>query len=153
MRVESQMVVTLNYSVADDTGAMVDDGATPLVYVHGGTDLFPKLQAALAGRQVGDSLSVTLAPEDAFGAYDDDLVRVEPRDAFPDGIEPGLQVEGSDQDGENRLYTIIKVDDDHVVVDGNHPLAGATLVMSMTVAAIRPATPEEVAAQAAVRPG
>lgn len=149
MRVEAQMVVTLEYNVADEAGNVVDDGADPLTYVHGGADLFPKLQAALADRQIGDSVTVTLTPEDAFGAYDGDQVRVEPLSAFPEGIEPGMQVEGVDEDGENRLYTITDVKEDRVVVDSNHPLAGVTLVFTAKVAALRPATPEELAAQAA----
>lgn len=149
MRVEANTVVTLQYTVTSEAGQMVDDGQTPMIYLHGGEDLFPKLQAALEGRQLGDSATVTLAPTDGFGDYDAALVRVEPRSAFPENVDIGMQLEGVGDDGSIQLYSVTDVAEDKVTVDGNHPLAGMSLVFAMTVAALRPATPEENAAQAA----
>lgn len=150
MRVQADTVVTVQYSVTDQEGVVVDDGATPLIYLHGGEDFFPRLQAALDGRQIGDSTTVTLNPDDAFGDHDDELVRVEARDAFPDDVTPGMRFEGVGEDQVPRMYTVTDVSDERVVVDGNHPLAGVRLVFSMTVAALRPATAAETAARTAI---
>lgn len=151
MRVDANYVVTLDYSVSDDSGRPVDDGAEPIVYLHGGQDLFPGLQTALAGAAQGDRVTATLSPAEAFGDYDSALLRVEPPDAFPAPPQPGMQFEGMAEDGSALLYTVTEVADDRVVVDGNHPLAGLSLVFSMTVTGIRPATAEELAAGAARR--
>lgn len=149
MRVQADTVVTVQYSVADQEGSVVDDGAAPLVYLHGGEDLFPRLQQALDGHAIGESATVTLGPSDAFGDFDKELLRVEPRESFPETVAPGMQFEGVAEDGGTRLYTVTEVTDERVVVDGNHPLAGMALVFSMTVSALRPATAEEIAARTA----
>lgn len=149
MRVQADTVVTVQYSVADQEGSVVDGGAAPLVYLHGGEDLFPRLQQALDGRAIGESATVTLSPTDAFGDFDKELLRTEPRASFPETVTAGMQFEGVAEDGSTRLYTVTEVTDDRVVVDGNHPLAGMALVFSMTVSALRPATAEETAGRTA----
>jgi FKBP-type peptidyl-prolyl cis-trans isomerase SlyD len=147
MQIAKNTVVTLNYRVVDSEGNPVDDGQTPIVYLHGGYDgIFPRLEEALQGKSVGDSLEVKLEPDDAFGDYDADLVIIEPRSLFPDNIEVGMQFERAGEDGEDdALYTITDIADDKVVVDGNHPLAGMALIFSCTVVDVRAATAEEVA--------
>jgi len=141
-------VVTLNYQVTDSDGHMIDDGERPLVYLHGGYGgIFDRLEEALHGKSVGEALKVKLQPNEAFGDYDADLVTVEPRNLFPDDIEIGMQFERAteDADSDGLLYTITEIADDRVVVDANHPLAGLALIFSCTVAAVRPATAEEIA--------
>lgn len=148
MQIAKNTVVTLDYRVTDSDGALVDDGDRPLVYLHGGFDaIFPRLEEALQGCDVGDALEVKLQPDDAFGDYDAELVAVEPRSLFPENIEVGMQFERAAEDGtdDGELYTITDIADDKVVVDGNHPLAGVSLVFSCTVADVRAATPEELA--------
>lgn len=147
MQIAKNTVVTLKYSVTDSDGNVVDEGAMPLVYLHGGYDgIFPVLEEALQGKNVGDELKVKLQPEEAFGDYDAELVVIEARSLFPDNIEVGMQFEraGEDED-DGELFTITDIADDKVVVDGNHPLAGMALVFSCTVAEVRPASGEEVA--------
>jgi FKBP-type peptidyl-prolyl cis-trans isomerase SlyD len=147
MQIAKNTVVTLNYSVTDAQGAMVDEGKEPLVYLHGGYDgIFPLLEETLQGKNVGDKLEVRLEPDDAFGDYDAELVMIEPRNLFPDNIEVGMQFERGTDDGEDdELYTITDIADDKVVVDGNHPLAGMALNFICTIADVRPATAEELA--------
>ena len=71
-------VVTLNYTVRDPDGAVIDDGHHPLVYLHGGYDgIFPKLEETLHGKHQGDTLQVKLQPDDAFGEYDETLIMIE----------------------------------------------------------------------------
>jgi FKBP-type peptidyl-prolyl cis-trans isomerase SlyD len=147
MQIAKDTVVTLTYRVVDADGNLVDDGQTPIVYLHGGYDgIFPRLEEALQGKNVGDSLEVKLQPDDAFGDYDAELVVIEPRSLFPENIEVGMKFEraGEDED-DDALYTITDIADDKVVVDGNHPLAGIALIFSCTVADVRAAAAEEVA--------
>jgi len=138
-------VVTLHYTVTDPDGAVIDDGRQPLVYLHGGYDgIFPKLEEALHGKKVGESLRIKLQPEDAFGDYDEELVAVEDADMFPEDAEVGMAFERVSDDGE-VLYRVTDIVDGKVVVDGNHPLAGMALIFDMTVAEVRAATKEELA--------
>ncbi len=147
MQIAKNTIVTLNYRVIDEDGKLIDEGAHPLSYLHGGySGIFPVIEAALEGKGVDDKLELKLQPADAFGDFDADLIRLEPRDAFPEEIEVGMQFEGVTAEGENEmLYTITNIADDQVVVDGNHPLAGTALVFSCTVADVRQASDEEIA--------
>jgi FKBP-type peptidyl-prolyl cis-trans isomerase SlyD len=146
MEILKNTVVTLNYKVHDPDGNVVDDGANPLVYLHGGYDgIFPKLEEALHGKKLGETLVVKLQPDDAFGEYDEGLVMIEPADLFPDNIEIGMAFERVGEDGEeDMLYRVTDIADGKVIVDGNHPLAGTALVFDITVAEVRPASAEEL---------
>lgn len=147
MQIEKNTVVTLNFQVLDPDGNIIDDGQHPLVYLHGGYDgIFPRLEEALHGKNTGDRFEIKLEPEDAFGEYDEELVRVEPINLFPENIEVGMQFErGGEDDEDDMLYTITDIADGKVVVDGNHPLAGIALSFKVTVADVRTATEEEIA--------
>lgn len=147
MLIARNTVVTLKYSVKDTEGTSIDEGAAPLVYLHGGYGgIFDRIEEELQGKAVGDALEVKLEPEDAFGEYDAELVAIEPRQLFPENIEVGMQFERGSEDGEDddALFTITDIADDKVVVDGNHPLAGIALLFSCTVAEVRPASAEEI---------
>jgi FKBP-type peptidyl-prolyl cis-trans isomerase SlyD len=147
MLIARNTVVTLKYSVRDTDGSSIDEGAAPLVYLHGGYGgIFDRIEEELQGKAVGDELEVKLEPEDAFGEYDAELVAIESRQLFPENIEVGMQFERGAEDGESEdgLFTITDIADDKVVVDGNHPLAGIALLFSCTVADVRAATAEEI---------
>ena len=148
MEVAKNMVVTLDYSVADPDGEIVDAGQEPLVYLHGGyDDIFPKIEEALQGKKVGESVQVKLQPDDAFGEYDAELVQIEPRKGFSKELEVGMQFEGVPEGGDDddiMIYRVTDIADDKVVLDGNHPLTGMALVFTCTVAAVRPASAEEL---------
>ena len=146
MQIAKDTVVTLSYRVTDPDGNLIDDGQRPLVYLHGGYDgIFSRLEEALHGKSVGEQLEVKLQPEDAFGEYDAELVRVEQLAMFPEGIQVGMQFERATDDGEDDMvYTITDIEGDKVVVDGNHPLAGTALVFNCTVSDVRAATAEEL---------
>jgi len=147
MKIIDNTVVTLTYTVHDDEGKLVDKGEEPLTYLHGGYDgIFPLVEKALAGRKAGESMRLKLQPDDAFGEYDAELVRVEPRARFPAEIKVGMQFEGAaeDDDEDLMIFTVTEIADDQVVVDGNHPLAGVALTFDCTVVSVRPATNEEI---------
>jgi FKBP-type peptidyl-prolyl cis-trans isomerase SlyD len=141
-------VVTLDYSVTDPDGELVDAGHDPLVYLHGGyDDIFPKIEEAVQEKRIGESVVVKMQPDDAFGEYDAELIQIEPRTGFPDELQVGMQFEGvpdSDDDDDILIYRVTEIADDKVVLDGNHPLAGMALVFTCTVTDVRPASAQEI---------
>ena len=147
MPINRGMVVKLDYELKDCDGEALEDDGAQMEYLHGGFGgIFPKVEKALEGKDVGDEMSMTLDPEDAFGEYDAELLRVEPRASFPEAIEIGMRFEGvpGDSEDEALIYTVTDVTPESVVVDGNHPLAGERLWFKAKVAQVRPATPEEL---------
>ena len=147
MRIESGRVVRLEYEMKDCDGEPVEDENASLEYLHGGFGgIFPKVEEALEGKDVGHEVKLTLEPDDAFGEYDAELLRVEPRDRFPKEIEIGMHFEGvpGDRADEAMIYTVTDVTPESVVVDGNHPLAGERLFFRAKVSGVRAATEEEM---------
>ena len=121
----------------------------PMVYLHGGYhNTLPKIEEALNGKSAGYQVTIQVEPEDAFGEYDADLVKIEPREVLPEPLEIGMQFEGSPQDdepGDSRVFTVTDIADGKVVLDGNHPLAGIALRFALNVIEVRAASKEEVA--------
>lgn len=146
MRIEKNTVVTLNYRMLNREGQIVEETETPISYLHGGYDgIFPLVEEALHEKEVGHSLSILMEPEDAFGEYDAELMRIEPRSAFPENVAVGMQFEGGEEGSDDiMIYTVTDVTEDIVVVDGNHPYAGMTLQFECTVIDVRSATTEEL---------
>jgi len=147
MQITKDSVVSITYQLANSEGEVLEQTDEPISYLHGGYDnIFPTVEEQLHGRNVGESLTVILEPEFAFGEYDAELVRVEPKDRFPvPDVEVGMQFEGESDDGEDMLlYTVTEITDDAIVVDGNHPLAGQTLKFTCTITEVRPASEEEI---------
>jgi FKBP-type peptidyl-prolyl cis-trans isomerase SlyD len=149
MKIAKDTVVSLSYELIDvNGGELLEKSSEPISYVHGGYDgIFPTVEEALHGKGVGDNVSVKMEPDDAFGEYEHDLVRVEPRDLFPKDIEVGMQLEGGAEDAADEdymIYTVVEITDKEVTVDGNHPLAGKTLNFIATVTGVRAASKEEL---------
>lgn len=149
MKIAKDTVVSLSYELIDLSGGEVlEKSGDPISYVHGGYDgIFPTVEEALQGKDVGDKVEVKMEPDDAFGEYDHDLVRVESRDMFPKDIEVGMQLEGGAEDDDEEdymIYTVVEITDKEVTVDGNHPLAGKTLNFNATVTGVRAASREEL---------
>jgi len=146
MRVEKNTVVSLNYELSDASGEILEKTDTPISYLHGGYGgIFPLVEEALHEMEIGHSCSISMEPEDTFGEYDAELVRVEPRDSFPANVTVGMHFEGGAEDSDDFIvYTVTDVTDDSVIVDGNHPFAGKKLNFACTVTEVRPATAEEI---------
>lgn len=147
MQISKDTAVTLRYRISDPaTGQLVEDGKEPMAYLHGGYgNTLEKIEAALEGKQAGDSVTLTLAPEDAFGVRDEALLRTIPKSEFPPGVKVGGQLEGQLADGSSRAFTVVKIKGPVVHLDGNHPWAGRTLRFAITVADVRAASTEEIA--------
>jgi FKBP-type peptidyl-prolyl cis-trans isomerase SlyD len=146
VQIAKDTVVSLSYELSKAEGGLIEKTDQPISYLHGGYDgIFPRVEETLEGKEAGFACEVRLAPEDAFGNYESTLVRLEPRNLFPASIKVGMQFEGSAEDsGETRIYTVTAVERDQVTVDGNHPLAGRTLVFSCKVTEVRAASGEEL---------
>ncbi|HEX7028272.1 MAG TPA: peptidylprolyl isomerase [Gammaproteobacteria bacterium] len=145
MQISDNTVVRIHYTLKNKSGEILDtsDGQEPLAYLHGVGNIIPGLEAALTGRKAGDTVQASIEPKDAYGERHEELVQAIPRGAFPiQDIEPGMRFSaGSDQG--NQIVTVVKVDDEIVTVDGNHPLAGETLYFDVEVVDLREATEEE----------
>ena len=149
-RITRNSVVTLAYTANDADGNLIDEGKEPLEYLHGGYEgIFLPIEVALHGKAIGDSVTVKLQPADAFGEYDSELVDIMSLDELPQPLTIGMQIEGNPEGGgeEDRFFlTVTDIADGKAVLDGNHPLAGISLVFNCTVQAVRPATALEIAA-------
>lgn len=146
MKIEKNTAVTLRYRLAELTGKLLEESKDPMVYLHGGYDnTFPKLEAALEGQQTGYQTTLELQPQDAFGERDESLVQTIAKSQFPPGVKVGGQLQSMGEDGHAHLFTVMKIKGDKVLLDGNHPLAGKALRISVTVTEVRAASEEEVA--------
>jgi FKBP-type peptidyl-prolyl cis-trans isomerase SlyD len=152
MQIRKPCVVALTWKLADAQGQDIDELTEPVEFFYGGDDLLPKVEAALEGQSAGFAAQLHLEPEHAFGDYDAALVCFEARDLFPPALEPGMRFEGL-PDGAatpdmraDAIYTVTEVYPTHVVLDGNHPLAGMALRLDVTVRDVREATGDEIEA-------
>jgi FKBP-type peptidyl-prolyl cis-trans isomerase SlyD len=139
-------VVSLELVLHDAQGELIHSSDAPVAYLHGGYGgMFDALEAALEGKRSGESIEVQLEPDEAFGDYDAELVRVELRSRYGDGLEVGMEVEDTfDGEDEPRMYVVTDLAGDKVVLDGNHPLAGIALRFTCKVLAVRAASEEEI---------
>ena len=153
MEIVAPCVVSLTWRLADAQGVEIDELSEPVEFFYGGDDLLAKVEEALAGQETGFETTLHLEPEHAFGEYDAELVFFESRSIFPEGVvEPGMQFEGPPPGAttadmpENMIYTVTEVYPDHVVLDGNHPLAGMALRLALVVRDVREASDAEIEA-------
>lgn len=146
MQITADTVVSIHYTLKNDTGEVLDSsaGREPLVYLHGAGNIVAGLEKALDGKTTGEWMNVRVSPEDAYGVRHEALVQDVPRDAFQDvdDIRPGMQFHAQGPSGP-MVVTVTAVGDDAVTVDGNHPLAGEVLHFDVEVTDVRKATTEE----------
>lgn len=151
MEINEQCVVALTWVMEDTLGETLDVLDEPVEFLIGGDDLFQKIEQVLQGHTVGAKVQLQIEPEEAFGDFNEQLLFLEAKSLFPQELEEGMSIEGSalpagcNPDApKDLLYTVAEIYPDHVVLDGNHPLAGIALRLTMKVEAVRKATQEEV---------
>lgn len=147
MLVKKDKVATINYHLADDDGKTIDQSSdASFSYLHGANNILPGLEQALDGKKVGDAVAVTIEPGEAYGERQLENIQKVPRDMFPPDIdiEPGMQFKAQSGDGQPMTVQITAVEDDGIVVDGNHPLAGVRLHFDVEVMEVRDASGEEL---------
>ena len=157
MLVAKDLVVAMEYSLTDDEGSLIDrsEGDDFLYYLHGAGNIIPGLERELEGKKVGDELKVTVSPADGYGEFDQNRVFKVDKEHFAelDDVEPGMQLQVETDEGGVELVSVEEVAEDHVVLDGNHPLAGLTLHFEVKIREIREATPTELEHGHAHAPG
>lgn len=153
MEITLQCIVALTWTLKDGVGEVLDVLDEPVEFLVGGSDLLPKIEEALQGHEPGATLNLNLEPQDAFGDFDDQMLFLEPRALFPETLEEGMVFEGhalpqgvSAALHKDALYTVSDIYPEHVVLDGNHPLAGVGLRLELKVEAVREATDDELSA-------
>ena len=151
MEITQQCVVALTWTLKDTLGEELDLLDDPVEFLMGGHDLLPVIEQALLGLELGAKLDLQIEPEQGFGDFNDQLLFLEPRALFPKELEIGLSFEGfalpagcNPDAPKEALYTVTDIYPDHVVLDGNHPLAGIAIRLSLRVEGVREATEEEI---------
>ena len=148
MKIGKDKVVLMHYTLKNDAGDVIDssDGGDPLPFLQGHGNIIPGLESALEGSKPGDKLDVSIKPEEAYGERMKDAIQEIPKSALKgiDEIKVGMQLQSQDQDGNAFLVTVIKIEDDKITVDANHPLAGQTLHFSVSIESVRKAEAEEL---------
>ena len=154
-QIESNKVVSLTYSILDEKGEVLEQSNLPISYIHGGhSDLFEKLERALAGKTVGDEVSVTLSPEEGFGEHNPDLTFTDDLENVPEELRyVGAELEAQNASGEVMKFIVSDIGDNQLTVDGNHPFAGKTVTFRLKVAEVREATAEELSTGQPNTPG
>lgn len=147
MQIEPQKVVTLNYTLTNNDGKVIDqsnDGT--FAYLHGASNIIPGLENALLGKAKGEAMDVAVEPADGYGELDPAKTQTVSRSMFPEDtdIEVGMQFHAQGPNGETLVVSVSDVADDNVTVDGNHPLAGVALNFAVEVMDVREATAEEL---------
>ena len=152
MTISEPCVVSLTWLLSDAQNRPIDELKEPVEFFYGGDDLLAKVEEGLAGHAPGDEVQLQLEPEHAFGDYNADLVCFEDRKLFPEALEPGMAFEGLPAGHKtpnmpaDAIYVVTEVYPSHVVLDGNHPLAGMALRLKIRVVAVRAATDAEIEA-------
>lgn len=147
MTIAQNSVVSIHYTLKDETGEIIDSSASaePLAYLHGHGNLIPGLERELEGKKTGDKLNVTIPAAEGYGEYDKQLVQRVPRRALRGigDVKVGMRLHAQTEDGQ-RAVTVTHISGDMVTIDGNHPLAGKALSFEVEVTDVRPATAEEL---------
>jgi FKBP-type peptidyl-prolyl cis-trans isomerase SlyD len=147
-KVADDMVVSMTY-VLEVNGEEIDraDENDPMLYLQGHSNIIPGLEQALAGLGIGEEKEVVVTPKDAYGELDPEKRDAIPRELLPVDYEPvagdPLQLRDT-QSGEVFQVYVSEVEDDRVLVDFNHPLAGETLNFKVKIVDLRPATSDEL---------
>jgi FKBP-type peptidyl-prolyl cis-trans isomerase SlyD len=139
-------LVSLDVSMYDAQGNLLEQTESPLVYLHGAGDIFPRIESALEGQEAGFRTTIQLEPEDAFGDADAALVHLVDCSRLEPKVDVGMRYEGLPGRADGRIYTVTDIAEGKAVLDGNHPLAGWALRFDLTVRGVEAATDDELAA-------
>jgi len=138
-------VGAITFVLHEQDGDLLDQQDEPIIFLHGSGALVPGLERALEGRRGGECFEVDVSPEEAFGEYDQEAVYYVPRSSFPPDapLEPGAMFGAEREDGTAATFWITEVEEERVVVNENHPLAGVPLRFTVTIVGVRAASAEE----------
>ena len=148
-QVAQDVVVSMQYRLHLDDGTLVEESAAddPLIYLHGHENIIAGLEQAVEGMVIGEQKSIVVEPADAYGEYDEDDMEQVNHGDMPPGFEPevGMLLEVHDDEEDEDFVAIVKeVNDDGMLLDFNHPLAGQRLHFEVTIEALREPTADEL---------
>ncbi len=147
MAIAKGAVVAMHYDLKDKDGNLIEStkGSKPLEFLAGYNNILPKLENKIMESNVGDKFTLTLAPEDAYGEYDKGQVRNIPRNSFPDTLELQIGMQLMADMGDHQLpFTVKEINEDEVLIDFNHPMAGTELTFDVEITGMRAATDVEL---------
>ena len=148
MAIEQNKVVTMNFTLTDDHGNVLDstEKGGPFSYISGSKMVLPKLEEAVSGMLIGSKKILKLEAKDGYGDYNDDAVQIVGKENFPEDfvLEVGMEYMASNPDGVQMPFVISNVDGEEITVDFNHPLAGKNLNFDIELLNVRDATAEEL---------
>lgn len=147
MKISENCVVSINYTLEDDNGNLLDKSEEqPLAYIHGTGSLISGLEKELEGKTSGDNIKVVVEPKDAYGEYRPQLIQTVSKEMFQgvEKVEPGMQFEARGADNETMVVRVDEVEGNNVTINGNHPLAGVALNFDVEVVDVREASDEEL---------
>jgi FKBP-type peptidyl-prolyl cis-trans isomerase SlyD len=148
MAIEANKVVTMNFTLTDDHGNVLDstDHGGPFSYLSGNNMVLPKLEETVSGMIIGTKKSIKLNAAEGYGNYNEDALQIVGKENFPEDLvlEVGMEYMASNPDGKKMPFTITKVDGEDITIDFNHPLAGKNLNFDIELVDVRDATPEEL---------
>ena len=148
MKIAERRVVSIHYTLTDDTGTQIDSsaGAEPLTYLHGTSSLIPGLEKELEGREAGETFQASVPPEEGYGEADPALIQEMPLSLLSgvENLAVGMRLQSQAPDGRMRVFTLESIGDETARINGNHVLAGQVLNFEVSVEKVRAATPEEI---------
>ncbi len=149
MPIERNKVVTLNFTLTDDDGNLLDstDNGGAFSYITGNNMILPKLEEAVNSMIIGTKKQLKFEAKDGYGIYNEDAVQVVGKENFPEDfvLEAGMEYMASNPDGVQMPFIITSINGEEVTIDFNHPLAGKNLNFDVELVDVRDATAEELA--------
>jgi FKBP-type peptidyl-prolyl cis-trans isomerase SlyD len=146
MKISDDALVSIDVSMYDAQGNLLEKSDAPLTYLHGHGDIFSRIEQELSGKEAGAHVSLQLEPEEAFGDYDPELVTLIAVDRLGEGVEIGMRVDGTAIEASDHVYVITDIAEGMAVLDANHPLAGYALRFEIDVVDVREATDDQIEA-------
>ncbi len=146
MNISDNSVASFHYTLTDSSGEVLDssDGKEPLTYLHGVGNIIPGLEKELAGKAVGEKLTVAVPAAEAYGERNEEMIQELPASMFTgvEKIEAGMEFHAQTEQG-LQVVRVKSIEGDTVTIDGNHPLAGVNLNFDVEITEVRAATDEE----------
>lgn len=146
MAIETNQIVSIEYEVRDGDKVVDSNvGAAPLVFMFGKGQIIPGLENGIQNMSIGEKSDILVQPADAYGEYNSEATKEVPKEQFAGiDLQKGMTLYGQGEDGSTVQVIVKEIQDDAVIIDFNHPLAGKSLMFTVTINNIRDASAEEV---------
>ena len=144
--IANEVVVEFHYTLTDNDGKVLDQSQErgPLAYIQGKQNIVPGLEKQMEGKKVGDKFTAKVPCAEGYGEFQEGMIQAVDKTQFDgvDNLQIGMQFQVDTEQG-MIVVQVKEIQDDKVVLDGNHPLAGVDLTFEVEVVSLREATAEE----------